>query len=85
MKAHRELRSRNERGVALLIAMFALLLISGVAISLMQMAGTESAITANYRQNTLAFYAAQAGLEEARLRAMEEAPNSLRANPLFPN
>src|ERR1700687_2598625 len=63
-------KSRNaaQRGVALLIAIFALLLISGVAISLIVMAGTESAVDGNYRGSTQAFYAAYSGLEEARGR-----------------
>src|SRR5713226_3730523 len=66
----------SERGVALLIAVFALLLISGVAISLIVMSGTESAINANYRGSTQAFYAAHAGLEEARGRLWRSHPNA---------
>ncbi len=73
-----------ERGVALLIAVFALLLISGVAISLIVMAGTESAINANYRGSTQAFYAGQAGLEEARGRLAPNHPNAFASmNPAF--
>jgi hypothetical protein len=59
---------KAQRGVALLIAIFAMLLISGVAVSLIVMSGTESAVTGNYRSSTQAFYAAYAGLEEGRGR-----------------
>ncbi len=67
--------NRGERGIALLIAIFALLLISGIAVALIMMAGTESAIEGNYRGSTQAFYDSYAGLEEGRGR-------SLRAEPL---
>jgi len=77
MNSHHGRKIRSERGVALLIAIFALLLISGVAISLMQMSATESALTANYRRNVSAFFAAQAGLEEARERLVPCAPDTL--------
>lgn len=70
-------RPSSERGVALLIAIFALILISGVAVSLIMMSGTESAINANYRRTTTAFYAAHAGIEEARERLVPCSPNSL--------
>jgi hypothetical protein len=59
---------KSQRGVALLIAIFALLLIGGVATSLIVMSRTESAVTGNYRASTQAFYAAYAGLEEGRGR-----------------
>ncbi len=66
-----------ERGVALLISIFALLLISGVAISLIVMSGTESAIAGNAKGNTQVFYASYAGLEEARGRMWPNHPNTL--------
>ena len=47
---------RKERGAALLIAIFALLLISAVAIAMIMMAGTESAISGNYKSALKAFY-----------------------------
>jgi hypothetical protein len=69
----------SEKGVALLISIFALMLISAVAISLVLMSGTGSAIDANYRNSTKAFYNAYAGLEEVRGRL---APG--RADTIFP-
>ncbi|MBI1750806.1 MAG: hypothetical protein HY234_05885 [Acidobacteria bacterium] len=67
----------SEKGVALLIAIFALLLISGVAVTMLLMSGTETAVAANYRTSTQAFYAALAGLEEGRGRLWPGHPSAL--------
>jgi hypothetical protein len=72
-------QTAHERGVALLISIFALLLISGVAISLIVMSGTEAAIAGNAKGNTQVFYASYAGLEEARGRMWPSHPNTLDA------
>jgi hypothetical protein len=69
--------SRAQRGTALLIAIFALLLISVVAIALIVSSGTDSALASNYRTSTSAYYAAIAGLEEARGRLLPTNPNYL--------
>src|SRR6202040_111022 len=61
-------RLRSERGAALVIAIFSLMLISIVATSLILTAGTQSAIKSNYKSAMHAFYDARAGLEEARGR-----------------
>jgi len=66
-----------ESGAALLIAIFALLLISVVAIALVVTSGTDAALGGNYRTSTAAYYAALAGLEEARGRLSPKNPNCL--------
>jgi hypothetical protein len=66
---------RSEEGAALLIAIFALLLISVVGIALIVSTGTDSALTGNYRTSAGAYYAAVAGLEEARGRLLWKNPN----------
>jgi hypothetical protein len=66
----RERRSRRQGGIALLIAIFVLLLISVVAIALLVSSGTETALGANYRTSSTVYYAAIAGLEEARGRLL---------------
>lgn len=76
---------QGQRGVALLIAVFSLLLISAVGVSLIVMSSTESAVTWNYKRSTAVFYAAQAGLEEARERLVVGTPDTIRGNPSFPN
>src|SRR5690242_19207600 len=66
---------KSERGVALFIAIFALLLISVVALALMVMAGTETSLNSNYKTSVQAFYDARAGVEEARGRMWSSHPN----------
>jgi len=66
---------RREAGSALLIAIFALLLISVVGLALMVSTGTDSALAGNYRSSTGAYYAAVAGLEEARGRLLWKNPD----------
>ncbi len=72
-------RERREAGIALLISIFILLLISVVAISLLVSSGTESAIAGNYRAATAVYYAALAGLEEGRGRLSPKDPNSFKS------
>jgi hypothetical protein len=75
MKTDRKTRRRTEDGIALLIAIFVLLLISVVAIALLVSSGTETALGANYRSSSTVYYAALAGLEEARGRLLPKDPN----------
>jgi hypothetical protein len=76
-------RQQAERGVALVIAIFTLMLISVVATALILMSGTESAMKGNYKSAMHAFYDAKAGLEEGRGRLWTGNPNSI-ANCVFP-
>lgn len=69
-------RRKRETGIALLIAIFVLLLIGVVAITLIVSSGTESALAGNYRSSTNVYYAAVAGLEEVRARLRASNPNS---------
>ncbi|MGC1482590.1 MAG: hypothetical protein WA789_02250 [Candidatus Acidiferrum sp.] len=75
MKEDRKTRRRSEQGIALLIAIFVLLLVSVVAIALLVSSGTETALGANYRSSSTVYYAALAGLEEARGRLLPQNPN----------
>jgi hypothetical protein len=68
---------RSERGVALVIALFTLMLISVVATALILMAGTQAAVKGNYKSSIHAFYDAKAGLEEARGRLWASNPNAI--------
>lgn len=79
MRAFRPIRKRrSETGIALLIAIFVLLLISVVAIALIVSSNTESALAGNYRSSTGVYYAALAGVEEARARLQPSDPNSFK-------
>jgi hypothetical protein len=71
-------KQQKERGIALLISIFILLLISVVAIALIVSSGTETALAGNYRSATGVYYAGQAGLEEARGRLYPKNPSSFQ-------
>lgn len=77
MKRDSKTRRRSEDGIALLIAIFVLLLISVVAIALLVSSGTETALGANYKASSTVYYAALAGLEEARGRLVPKNPKYL--------
>jgi len=81
---HKYEEGQSERGAALLIAIFALLLISVVGIAMIVSTGTDSALTGNYRTSTSAYYAALAGLEEARGRLLWKNPDYFDG-PTSPN
>ncbi len=61
-------RRKTERGAALLLVMFAIILVSGFGILMYFSSGTESRIDANYGSSLNAYYAARFGLEEVRAR-----------------
>lgn len=73
--------TRNrERGIAMLFSIFALILMTAIGAALILMATTETSINYNYRQEQTAFFAAKAGIEEARARLMPSDPNSINAS-----
>ena len=88
-RAEDEERPKNtppfQDGIALLIAIFVLLLISVVAIALLVSSGTETALGANYRTSSTVYYAAIAGLEEARGRLLPKNPNYFGRFASFPD
>jgi Tfp pilus assembly protein PilX len=59
---------RRQRGVALLISIFGLVLISFLALAMLFSSDTETTISANYRDKQSAIYGALAGLQEVRDR-----------------
>lgn len=65
-------RSKKERGVALLIALFALMLLAAVAFEMMFVADTETLVNRNFRDSQRAYDAAWSGLQEVRERLMPE-------------
>src|SRR6185369_7075619 len=66
----RKFRMKDERGVALFLCLFALLLLTSIGLGMMFMSSTETTINYNYRSSMQAFYAARAGVTEGvdRLR-----------------
>jgi hypothetical protein len=59
-----------QSGVALLIAIFVLMLVSVAAVSLIVASRTEDSLNGNYHSSSSAYYASVAGLEEARGRLL---------------
>ncbi len=71
-------RSRkSERGVALLFSLFALFLLTAIAVGLIYMTSTETTVNANYKSDQALYFAAKAGIEEARNRMMVGNGNNL--------
>src|SRR5438876_7874198 len=60
--------SPSNKGIALFIVMFALLLLSVIGLGMMYATNTESSVNANYRDEQMATYAALGGLQEVRDR-----------------
>jgi hypothetical protein len=75
-------RVSSERGAALVIAIFSLMLISVVATSLILTSDTQTAVKSNYKSAMRAFYDAKAGLEEGRGRLWKN--NNSLDFPAFP-
>jgi Tfp pilus assembly protein PilX len=76
-KLSKNMKRNAESGVALLIAMIALLLISGVAVAMIVASGSEGALNGNYRSSSSAYYAALAGIEEGRGRMLATSPTTI--------
>jgi len=80
MKLKRSKRlSSDERGSALLIALFALLLVSAIGFGMLYSSNTETNVNANFRDSQREYFAARAGLEEARQRLL---PTSTQPAPI---
>jgi hypothetical protein len=67
-------QKNQERGMAMLVAMFTLVLLSVIGLGLMYSTNMETIINANYRDKQVAMYGAMSGLQEARDRLQPAAP-----------
>jgi hypothetical protein len=61
-------KNGRERGVALIFAIFTLLLVSALAASLVFMSNTETSVNTNYRSERVSAFSAKSGMEEIRDR-----------------
>lgn len=59
---------KNEKGLALTIALLVLLVLSLAGVAIVNVINTDLRIARNFKTERSAFFAAEAGLEEARLR-----------------
>lgn len=80
----RDRKKQGERGVALLLAVFALLIVTSVALGMMYLSDSETSVNANFRDEQTAYYAAKAGLEEARDRMRWNAGSGITINSSLP-
>src|SRR5437879_12972968 len=56
----------SERGVALVVALLILMLISAALMGMIMMSNTETNISANFRDEQTAFLSSKGGIEEVR-------------------
>ena len=62
-------KNRNsEKGIALFVAIFTVLLITAIGASMIMLTMTDTTISGNFRDEQKAFFAAKAGMEEVRDR-----------------
>ena len=61
-------RFKRQRGVALIITMLALMLLSAIVIAMLYNSDSETTINANFRSYQKAYFGAVAGIEEGRMR-----------------
>ncbi len=70
-------RAHQQAGVAMIVAIVGLLLLTAVAAGMILLSNSETSVDANYRDQQVAMFAAKAGLQEARDRIL-----SANANPI---
>src|SRR5215469_9491110 len=75
-------KTKKQRGIALLIVIFALLLVTGIALAMMSSSATETQVEKNYRDSQRAYFAALAGIQEARVRLLTESSNAVVGSAL---
>src|SRR5438105_1676531 len=70
-------RKNQQQGIALISVLLVLVMLIIMALGLMYVADTDTAINNNYRREQQAYFAAKAGLEEVRDRMRRTHPNTL--------
>lgn len=78
---------RREQGMALMLSILLLITVSALALSTMQTAASDGTVAGFQNQETMAFYAAEAGIAEARnvVRQMGERTQVPQYPADFPN
>jgi hypothetical protein len=75
-------RPKQERGVAMLLALLTLLLVAIIGMGFMFMANTENSANSNYKDAQKAYFASRAGLESVRSMLTPGSAFTLQANAL---
>src|ERR1700733_6631502 len=73
----KQFEENTESGIALLIAIFVLLLITAIGAGMIMLTNTEISTSSNFRDEQTAFFSAKAGFEEVRDRFRSSASNTL--------
>lgn len=79
------LKRNHQAGIAMLIVIMALLVVTAVAAGMMIYSTSEVKVDANYRDEQVALFAAKAGLEEARDRMLASNANAITLPCLMPS
>ncbi|HLW51888.1 MAG TPA: hypothetical protein VKW06_03505 [Candidatus Angelobacter sp.] len=66
MKSTKKIRRNKESGIAMIIALLALLLLAILGMGFMFMADTENSVNRSYKDSEKAYFASRAGLENVR-------------------
>jgi hypothetical protein len=74
MHSHKT-QQKTEQGFSLIVALLALMLLSAVAVGMMFIASTETAVSSNFKSEETAYFAARAGVEEVRDRMLPSPPS----------
>ena len=69
-------RKRNQRGVAMLVAMIAVVLLAIIGLGFMFMADTENSVNNSYKDAQKSYFASRAGLENVRLLLVPPDPKT---------
>src|SRR5438552_4231745 len=78
-------KRNSERGVALLMVLMIVILLTAIGAALIFMSNVESTVNLNYRAEQQAYYAARAGVEEVRDRMKLGPPFQAGADPVYAN
>ncbi|PYX07234.1 MAG: hypothetical protein DMG88_15445 [Acidobacteria bacterium] len=76
----RTINCQRERGIALLLSILCLLLLTAIAAGMMYLSATETAINGNFKSEESAYFAARAGVEEVRDRILPANANTINAS-----
>jgi len=78
------MNTNSEKGFALLIAIFTLLLLTAIGAGMVALTNTDTSISSNFRDEQTAYFAAKAGIEEVRDRFRSGASGSITNPSVLP-
>ena len=76
--------TNSEKGFALLVAIFVLLLLTAIGAGMVTLTNTDTSISSNFRDEQSAYFAAKAGIEEVRDRFRSSANGSITNPSILP-